>query len=229
MMATKKTARNRRTQTQMFLDGLKQLGGGKQLIGNITLREKLSWDENKYRRIHRDLVGQQKVIPGRGKSGSVMLANLPGTKGLSVFISYAHADENFRNDLVKHLDPLRRLGLIETWHDRKIKPGEVWDRAISTNLEKAQIILLLVSIDFINSEYCYDVELERALERHDNGQAKVIPIILRACMWQQTPFAKLQALPKDAQAVTLWPDRDAAFVNVAEGIRQAAKDLLEMA
>ena len=229
MMATKKTARNRRTQTQMFLDGLKQLGGGKQLIGNITLREKLSWDENKYRRIHRDLVGQQKVIPGRGKGGSVMLANLPGTKGLSVFISYAHADENFRNDLVKHLDPLRRLGLIETWHDRKIKPGEVWDRAISTNLEKAQIILLLVSIDFINSEYCYDVELERALERHDNGQAKVIPIILRACMWQQTPFAKLQALPKDAQAVTLWPDRDAAFVNVAEGIRQAAKDLLEMA
>ena len=213
----------------MFLDGLKQLGGSKQLIGNITLREKLGWDENKYRRIHRDLVDQQKVIPGRGKGGSVMLASLPGTKGLSVFISYAHADENFRNDLVKHLDPLRRLGLIETWHDRKIKPGEVWDRAISTNLEKAQIILLLVSIDFINSEYCYDVELERALERHDNGQAKVIPIILRACMWQQTPFAKLQALPKDAEAVTLWPDRDAAFVNVAEGIRQAAKDLLEMA
>jgi hypothetical protein len=229
MMATKKTARNRRTQAQMFLDGLKQLGGSKQLIGNITLREKLGWDENKYRRIHRDLVDQQKVIPGRGKGGSVMLASLPGTKGLSVFISYAHADENFRNDLVKHLDPLRRLGLIETWHDRKIKPGEVWDRAISTNLEKAQIILLLVSIDFINSEYCYDVELERALERHDNGQAKVIPIILRACMWQQTPFAKLQALPKDAEAVTLWPDRDAAFVNVAEGIRQAAKDLLEMA
>ena len=213
----------------MFLDELKELGGGKQLVGNITLREKLGWNENKYHRIRRDLVDQQKVIPGRGKGGSVMLASLPGTKGLTVFISYSHVDENFRNDLVKHLDPLRRLGLIETWHDRKIKPGEVWDSAISSNLENAQIILLLVSIDFINSEYCYDVELERALERHDNGEAKVIPIILRACMWQQTPFAKLQTLPKDAQAVALWPDRDSAFVNVAEGIRQAAKDLLETA
>lgn len=228
-MATKKTARNRRTHAQMFLDELKELGGGKQLVGNITLREKLGWNENKYHRIRRDLVDQQKVIPGRGKGGSVMLASLPGTKGLTVFISYSHVDENFRNDLVKHLDPLRRLGLIETWHDRKIKPGEVWDSAISSNLENAQIILLLVSIDFINSEYCYDVELERALERHDNGEAKVIPIILRACMWQQTPFAKLQTLPKDAQAVALWPDRDSAFVNVAEGIRQAAKDLLETA
>jgi hypothetical protein len=86
-----------------------------------------------------------------------------------------------------------------------------------------------VSIDFINSEYCYDTELERALERHDAGQAKVIPVILRACMWQQTPFAKLQSLPKDGQAVALCPDRDAAFVNVAEGIRQVAKDLLETA
>ena len=84
-------------------------------------------------------------------------------------------------------------------------------------------------IDFINSEYCYDRELDRALERHDAEEAKVIPIILRPCMWQQTPFARIQSLPKDGQAVSLWPDRDAAFVNVAEGIRQVAKDLLETA
>ena len=84
-------------------------------------------------------------------------------------------------------------------------------------------------IDFINSEYCYDRELDRALERHDAEEAEVIPIILRPCMWQQTPFARIQSLPKDGQAVSLWPDRDAAFVNVAEGIRQVAKDLLETA
>ena len=226
-MATKKKARVRRTQTQIFLDALKQLGGSSQLIGNIALRQKLGWDENKYRRIRQELVDLQQVISGRGKGGSVMLASLPGTKGLNVFISYSHLDESFKSDLVKHLDPLRRLGLIETWHDRKIKPGDVWDSTISSNLDKAQIILLLVSIDFINSKYCYDTELERALERHYSGEAKVIPIILRACMWQQTPFAKLQSLPKDAQAVALWPDKDSAFVNVAEGIRQVAMDLLE--
>jgi len=225
-MATKKTVRKRRSQAQIFLDKLKQLGGSKEPVGNITLREQLGWNEIKYRRIHGGLIDQQKLIAGRGKGGSVMLASLP-TKGLTVFISYSHVDETFKNDLVKHLDPLRRLGLIETWHDRKIKPGEVWDSSISSNLERAEIILLLVSIDFINSEYCYDTELERALERHDAGEAKVIPVILRACMWQQTPFAKLQSLPKDGQAVALCPDRDAAFVSIAEGIRQVARELLE--
>lgn len=94
-------------------------------------------------------------------------------------------------------------------------------------LEKAQIILLLVSIDFINSEYCYEVELDRARERHEGGEAKVIPIILRACMWQQTPFAKIQSLPKDGQPLALWPNRDAAFVGVAEGIREVAENLLD--
>jgi hypothetical protein len=117
--------------------------------------------------------------------------------------------------------------LIETWHDRKIKPGDVWDPTITSNITKSQIILLLVSIDFINSKYCYDIELESALELHESAKAKVIPIILRPCMWQQTPFAKLQRLPKDAQAVALWPDRDSAFVNIAEGIRQVAIDVLE--
>lgn len=229
-MATKKTAaRNRRNQAQMFLDTLKELGGDKAPVGNITLRQQLEWDETKYSRIRTKLADQRKLIAGRGKGGSVMLASLPGTKGLTIFISYSHADEAFKNDLITHLDPLRRLGLIDTWHDRKIKPGEVWGTSISANLEKAQIILLLVSIDFINSEYCYDMELKRALERHDALQAKVIPIILRACMWQQTPFAKLQALPKDGQAVALCSDRDLAFMNVAEGVRQVAKELLETA
>ncbi len=158
-----------------------------------------------------------------------MLGSLPGTKGLTVFISYSHADESLKNDLVKHSEPLRRLGLIDAWHDRKPKPGDEWDKVISSNLKKAQIILILVSIDFINSKYCYDVELEEALDRHTNEEAKVIPIVLRICLWQHTPFAKLQSLPRDGRAVALWPDRDEAFVNVAEGVRQAASDLLDTA
>lgn len=223
----KKTARNRRTRSQIFLDKLEQLGGSKRFVGNIRLRKQLGWDENKYDRIHRGLVNLQKVTPGKGKGGSVKLGTLARTKGLAVFVSYSHVDEKFKIDLVKHLTPLQRLGLIETWHDGKIKPGDEWDRAITSNLKKAQIILLLVSIDFITSKFCYDIELSRALDRQEKGEAKVIPIILRACMWHETPFAKLQSLPKGGHAVSSWPDRDAAFVDVGEGIRQVAQDLLE--
>lgn len=127
------------------------------------------------------------------------------------------------------MHPLQRLQLIDSWQDRKLKPGEEWDKVISSKLQEADVILLLVSIDFINSGYCYDTELERAMKRHALGEAVVIPIILRSCMWQQTPFAKIQALPKDARAVALWPDRDEALVNIAEGIRQVAEERLSTA
>jgi hypothetical protein len=222
-----RNSRVRRTNAQLFLDRLTELSGKEQqLVSNRALREALGWDDDRYSRIRSELVDQGKVIVGRGYGGRVGLANAPGSKALTVFISYSHADEGFRAELVKHLEPLRRLQLIEAWHDGKMKAGEEWDKAISSHLENADIILLLVSIDFINSSYCYDVELERAIERHAKSEAKVIPVILRSCMWQQTPFAKLQALPKDARAISLWHDRDEALVNVVEGIRQVAEQLL---
>jgi hypothetical protein len=226
----KKRGRIRRTYAQLFLDKLKKLSGKEQkLVSNMSLRQALGWDEERYFRIRTQLRDQRQVIVGTGHGGRVGLADAPGAGGsnaLSVFISYSHADEAFKNDLTKHLEPLRRLKLIEAWHDRKIKPGEEWDKSISANLEKAEIILLLISIDFINSPYCYDTELDRAIERQAAKEAEVIPIILRNCMWQQTPFGKLQALPKDARPVSLWPDRDDALVNVADGVRQVAEKLL---
>lgn len=221
--------RVRRTYAQLFLHKLSELSGGQQtLVGNMALRQALGWDEERYFRVRTELYDQRQVILGKGKGGAVGLADAPGTgtNALTAFISYAHADEELKTELTKHLEPLRRLKLIETWHDRKIKPGEEWDRSISTNLEKADIILLLVSIDFINSPYCYDIELERAIERQAAKQAEVVPIILRSCMWQQTPFGKLQALPKEARPVALWTNKDEALVNVAEGIRQVAEKLL---
>jgi hypothetical protein len=225
----RRQVRNRRTNAQLFLDSLNELTEGEpRLVANKSLREALRWDEMRYLRIRTELLNQDKIIVGRGYGGTVGLATLPGSKGLSVFISYTHADEDFKNELVKHLEPLRRQMLIDAWHDRKLKAGDEWDKVISQSLESAQIILLLVSIDFINSKYCYDVELERALERHQSNEARVIPVILRTCMWQQTPFANLQALPKDARAVSLWPDRDEALLNVAEGIRQVAGELLAL-
>ncbi len=113
------------------------------------------------------------------------------------FYSYLHKDEKLCAKLENHLAILRREGLIETWHDRKIGPGTEWAGAIDEHLNEADIILLLVSSDFLASDYCSDVEVVRAMERHKAGEACVIPVILRPCDWGHTPFAKLQALPKD--------------------------------
>jgi hypothetical protein len=216
----------RRGYREIFLAKLTDLSdGGQTLIGNKTLRDSLGWDEDRYKRIKAQLVDENAVIVGRGQGGSIGLADFPDAKGLTVFISYSHADEALKNELVKHLEPLRRLRLIDAWHDRKLKAGDDWEKTISQQLENASIILLLVSIDFINSSYCYDIELDRALERHGKKEAVVIPVILRNCLWQHTPFAKIQALPKDGKAVRTWVDQDEALMNIADGVRQAAEDL----
>jgi hypothetical protein len=219
----------RRPYAQIFMDQLTHLSKGKQqLIGNKTLRDSLGWDEDRYDRIKRQLIDENAIIVGRGQGGAVALAKAKGAKALNVFISYSHADEAMKSELVKHLEPLQRQNLIEAWHFQKIKPGEKWDEEITKHLRSAHIILLLVSIDFINSSYCYDVEMETALEMQESHRARVVPIILRNCLWSRTPFAKLQALPRDAKAVSSWNDRDEALTNVAEGVRQIAEELLEI-
>ena len=93
-------------------------------------------------------------------------------------------------------------------------------------MNSAGVILLMVSADFMASDYCWDVEMSRVMERHDVGEAVVIPIILRAVDWHSAPFGKLQALPKDGKPVTSWPNLDEAFTNIATGIRGAVERLL---
>jgi hypothetical protein len=137
-----------------------------------------------------------------------------------LFYSYSHRDEKLRDKLEAHLAVLKRNGVIENWHDRRIGAGNEWEGSIDTHLDVADIILLLVSSDFINSNYCYDVELSRAMERHAQGSAKVIPIILRPCLWTEAPFGKLQALPTDGKAVTSWTNQDAALTEIAKGLSE---------
>ena len=144
----------------------------------------------------------------------------------SVFFSYSHADEGLRDQLEKQLAMLKRQGVIETWHDRRIGAGENIDYAIDERIKSDEIILLLVSPDFIASDYCYEVEMTRALERHVSGQAIVIPVILRACDWHHAPFGKLNATPRDGKPVTQWPDIDEAFLQVAKAVREAAERLV---
>lgn len=137
-----------------------------------------------------------------------------------VFMSYSHKDESLRDQLEAHLALLKNQGLIEAWHDRRILAGAEVDDAIFDKLEVADVILLLVSSDFISSQYCYSREMMRAIQRHEAGEAQVVPVILRHCDWHGAPFGKLMALPKDGRPVTSWPDRDEAFSNVALQIRR---------
>jgi hypothetical protein len=144
---------------------------------------------------------------------------------LEVFFSYSHKDEKHKDALLAHLAQLKHQKKIRDWHDRRIGAGTEWEGQINEHLNSAQIILLLVSSDFLASKYCYDVEMKRAMERHAAGEARVIPLILRPCDWHSAPFGKLQALPTDGKPVTSWPSRDEGFTIIAKGIRAAVDEL----
>jgi hypothetical protein len=143
----------------------------------------------------------------------------------SVFFSYSHADEALRDQLEKQLSLLKRQGIIEVWHDRRIGAGQDFGKEIDRHVETDDIVLLLVSADFLASDYCYDKEMARAMARHEAGEAIVIPVILRACDWHGAPFGRLNATPPDGRPVTQYPDRDQALLEVAKSVRAAAERL----
>lgn len=146
---------------------------------------------------------------------------------IEIFFCYAREDEELLKGLEKQLHALKLQGIIDVWHDRQISAGSDWEREIDNHLNSAHIILLLVSPDFMMSSYCYSKEMVRAMERHERGEAYVIPVILRPVYWQGAPFGKLQALPTDAKAVASrhWYNLDEAFYDVAQGIYAAVQKL----
>jgi hypothetical protein len=142
-------------------------------------------------------------------------------KPAEIFFSYSHRDEELRNELEKHLAILQRQKRITCWHDRRILAGQEWAGEIDDHLRTADVILLLISADFLSSNYCYELEMKEAMRRHEAGEARVIPIILRPIssdLWRSIPLGRLQALPKDARPVTDWPSWDKAFVNITDGL-----------
>ncbi|MFT3663922.1 TIR domain-containing protein [Piscinibacter sp.] len=152
----------------------------------------------------------------------------PPARGVLAFISYAHADEELRAKLRVHLAALEREGLIQAWDDREILAGDAWADEIDARLNRADLVLLLVSADFINSKYCYGKELVRALERNADpkDRAIVIPIILRPCDWQKSRFAHLQALPTGGRPMPDWPTPDHYFTDVVKGLRECLQKLI---
>jgi Leucine-rich repeat (LRR) protein len=148
-----------------------------------------------------------------------ILAYLRTMQPIKIFYCYAHEDKDLRDRIDKHLGVLTRLGRIVGWYDREIQAGTEWEREIEGNLNTANIILLLVSADFVASDYCYGVEMQKALEMHEKGRARVLPILLRPVDWRGAPFAKLQLLPSGAKPITRWSDPEEALEDVAKQIR----------
>jgi TIR domain/Leucine rich repeat len=144
---------------------------------------------------------------------------------LKIFYCYAHEDKDLRDRIDKHLGTLKRLGHVIGWYDREIQAGTEWEREIETHLSTASVILLLVSADFVNSDYCYGVEMQKALKMHEKGEARVLPILLRPVDWQDSPFAKLQILPTGAKPITKWTDPEEALEDVAKQIRAVVATL----
>lgn len=139
-------------------------------------------------------------------------------KPLKLFIAYAQSDSKYRDQLAIHLAPMQRQGEITYWYDRLILPGQDRASIIDECLENADIILLLVSPDLLAASYVYDSEVRCALDRHANGDAIVVPILVRPCFWLNTPLSQLQVLPANNRAIKLWSDRDSAWLHVTEGL-----------
>lgn len=151
----------------------------------------------------------------------------PQKSKLKVFVSYAHKDESFRKDLEIYLSLLKRQEIIEIWTDRQILAGSSWETEISDNLESADLIIPLISPDFIASDYCYEIEMARAIEKHDIQQSLIVPIVIRPCAWKNSPFVNFQALPFEGKPISSWNDKDEAWLNVYEGIKNVCTNFIQ--
>lgn len=149
----------------------------------------------------------------------------PPANPIDVFFSYAEADRALREKLETHLAILKRKGVIRGWHAGEIGAGDEWGKEVREQLEKAKMILLLVSADFLASDFCYEEQMRRAIQRHEGREAEVVPVILDACDWEPAPFGKLQALPRDKRPVTSWSNQSEAFADIARGIREKVERL----
>src|SRR5713101_304230 len=150
--------------------------------------------------------------------------SLVQTEKLLLFFSYARQDKGLRDKLEEHLSNLKYRGLISTWHIREIGAGEDWQQQVDIHLESAHIILLLISSSFMASQYCYSMEMTRAMERHQQGKARVIPVLLRPVLFSGAPFAMLKMLPTNGKPVANWRNRDSAFVDIALGIERVVRE-----
>jgi len=148
---------------------------------------------------------------------------------IAIFYAYAPEDTSWALELEKHLTLLQRQQLITTWHPRLISAGEDWQQVVDAHIQRASVILLLISPDFLASDYCYSTEMRQALEREQTKGVRVVPILLRPVDWKDAPFAHLRPLPSDATFLTEWSNIDRAFAEITAGLRRTLEDLVLLA
>jgi hypothetical protein len=139
----------------------------------------------------------------------------------SVFVSYSHLDEKFREELEFQLTILKNKGYLDWWTDKRLIPGDEWEKEILEQLAKADIILLLVSSYFLASPFCWGVELAETIKRHQAGTARVVPIFVRECVPEETPIEPLHGVPRKDRPIATWKDKHKAWASVAVGIQKA--------
>jgi hypothetical protein len=144
---------------------------------------------------------------------------------ISIYYSYSSEDAIFLQKLDEHLSDLRRSQLITTWSDIDIRPGIEWQQEIEAQLKSADIILLLVSSRYLNSNYCYDVEMKKALEQYHDRGACVLAILLSPTRWETTPLRQLPVLPVGGKPITEWQNQDKALFDITEHIRKIVIEL----
>jgi cellulose biosynthesis protein BcsQ len=176
---------------------------------------------------HSDVLARNRdsFVTAVRRSGSSGARGAKSGNAAKVFISYSHKDEEYLDLLEKHLKPLQRQGIIETLDDRRIEAGEEWMEEIARNLDEADVILLLISPDYLASDFLYDIEMRRALQQHESGAATVLPVILRPVSWENSPIAILQALPRDGRPVTSWPNVDEPSAQIVRKVRELANSI----
>jgi hypothetical protein len=149
-----------------------------------------------------------------------------GKGPLKLFLSYAHEDRDLVAELRKHLAPLWHEQIVTDWYDLELMPSDEWDHEILSQLESSDLVLVMISADFLASNYAYGRELRVALNLHDQEQLRLLPVIGRNCKWQNLPFARLQTLPEGAVPISSWQNRDDAFVSVVLGVERVAREIL---
>jgi TIR domain len=201
-------------------------------VTNANLRAQFSWNDKTFNNTRQALLDEGRIKKGTGQGGKTILVDTPNAKNveaskLKVFISYSHQDKTHKLELEKHLKPLERLGLVEKWSDKKIKAGQNLKNEIDANLATANLILLLISIDFVNSHWCFDLEMDEALRRQALNEVIVVPVILRPCLWEGLPFSESLVLPAGGQAVESFSNREDAYLQVAKAIQLHATSFRE--
>jgi hypothetical protein len=198
-------------------------GSSRAIVGRVTPAE---GDVPVLLSARREAAAVRFAKPARTRTDAATVVADPASRRCAqIFCSYSHKDEKYRGELEKHLALLSRHGAVEVWHDRLIRPGQDWAREIDENLDHANLVLMLISADFLASQYCYGIEMERALRRARSGATHVVPILVRKCDLEGAPFSDLQWLPTGGKPVKNWGDRDSAWADVAAGVRKVVQTL----